>query len=288
MTEFTHGMGWIPPSPEKRQQNMLYSFQAAGITAPLTVEKSLPLPDLVAYYDQHATPQCVGYSNSWMTSINALIHQMQKKFNATWLYNEACRVGNTSNGAYIWAAMDVLRKTGHVEVVGSASQPASLAYGIQSYIWAKNANDIRAAIAENIPCVFGIPWFKTFSTPTLKNGKYWIGLEGTDWGNIVGGHAICCYVASDDLEAVGLVNSWGADYAHPVYLPYNSVNRILSMEVPRQGECAVPLDRFVVPEGSPSPSPSPAPDEKVRANITVTAGGVTWEANNVVLKKKKG
>lgn len=272
--------GWIPQPFFIWARSARYPFALAELTAPEVIEKELPVPDgLEKWYDQGATPQCVGYSCSWNQTINAKIHGMDKKFDAPWLFKEC---GGTKNGAMINWAMDVLRNKGHVEVIAGVDQPVDLQDGIQSYVWAGNYNDVRAAIDDNKPCVFGIPWYEEFMSPRTINGEYWIGSR-SKWGGVLGGHAIVCRAASDKRQAVKFKNSWGAGYPE-VWLSYANVDKLIKN---LGGECAVALDRYVEPE---PPPPEPEPDDTRTVNLVVgyTENSVTWSGvADVKLTKKE-
>ena len=242
MSEFTNG--WIPPSDEKRAQNERFLLRNVYREAPASIERVFEYPNYVKEYDQGPIGACVGYSCSWMMSI----YNNPDLYNAYWLYKRAQAIdkdpgtNDDMDGAYIWAAGDVLRKEGHA--VYKTNTPA-IDNGIQSYYWGKTVDDIRAAIDAGRPPVFGIYWYSAFNKPVAKNGEYWI--PDGSWGRVLGGHAICCIGASDKRQAFKLLNSWGASYP-PVWISYKSITALLA----RQGECMVTLD---IP-GEPTPPPA--------------------------------
>jgi hypothetical protein len=250
----TPQFGWIPPTAEKQADNDCYQLRRI-YAAPLTVEKQFAYPAYVRDYDQGQTGACTGYSSTWAMSIyNA------KKYNPMWLYRRGQdtdgdpRTKDDDDGGYIWAVMDVLRKEGHA--LSGSTSPVK-AEGIQSYYWCKSIDDIRSAIdAYRVP-VFGIYWYNEFMQPRTINGEYWIGTKSS-WGQILGGHAICCIAASDQRQAVRLLNSWGSGYP-PVWISYASITKLLS----QQGECAVGLDI------NPEPPTPPPPAEKLAVTVTL-------------------
>jgi hypothetical protein len=115
----------------------------------------------------------------------------------------------------------------------------NLVHGIAENRWAKTVDEIRTCIAEGMPVVLGIDWMSNFDTPVNKRSGWWIG-EG-DLGRVRGGHAICCYAASDRRQAVRLVNSWGMAYPL-VWMGYDTLQKLLD-GISWPGEATVITDR---------------------------------------------
>ena len=254
-------LGRLVPSPDKQAQNDLHLFKSVRAPYTYTIEKEFPLPPLVAHYNQGNIGACTGYSASWLMSI----FNNPEAYDAYWLYKRGQQTdgdpGTTGDqdGGYVWAVMDVLRKEGHKEP-GKAVEKDN---GIESYSWCRSADEVRGAFSLGRPVVFGINWYAKFNSPQTYNGEYWIGRQ-TNWGSILGGHAICAYAISDQRQAVRLVNTWGPTYP-PVWISYNSINRLLS----EHGECAVAIDiANVVP-----PEPDPEEDE---LPISITLDGISY------------
>jgi len=259
--------GWKPSSLEKQASNALYLFNRLGIAAPAVVEKTFDWnADWLDEYDQGNIGSCVGYSCSWMMS-----YYNKKLYNAYRLYKQAQKDdgdGSTTgdqDGAYLWSAGDVLRKRGHALYKTDTFIPAE---GIINYYWCKSIDDIRTACDQGRPPVFGIPWFSEFNNPRTINGEFWIG-ERTNWGSILGGHAIWDCAISDSKTgaispagAIALRNSWGRGWASgkPVWISYKSIQRLFSYG----SECMVVMD--IAPE-PPPPPPDPEPED----TMTVTA-----------------
>jgi len=200
----------------------------------ITVNRSLAVPYT---YDQGLTSGCVAYSLQTMMGI-----YNRKRYDCRWLYCEACAIDNDAEtscvadvGTYVVAGLTVLCDEGD-RVAGS--KKTVRAEGVKSFAWATTVDQIRTAIAANKPVEFGINWYTNFDTPVMYNGSWWIGRG--DWGKVAGGHAICCFGASDKLQAVRLVNTWGSSYPR-VYISYDSIKRLLSED----GEAGVVLDRKI-------------------------------------------
>ncbi|MGI8406230.1 MAG: hypothetical protein ACR2OE_15975, partial [Thermomicrobiales bacterium] len=143
-----------------------------------------------------------------------------------------------NNGTSVRAGMDVLRTLGHrrLRKTGETTNPLE---GILRNEWATQTDQVRQCIAGGTPVVLGIEWMEDFFTPEKVGREYWIGRK--EGGKIAGGHAICCYGASDKRQAIKLVNSWGSSWP-VVWLPYERLQKLIDgYEQP--GECTVIFDR---------------------------------------------
>ena len=256
-------LGWIPTTdPAKIADNERYDLRRLRMAAPPmgSVEVTFPYNrEWVDEQNQGNIGACVGYSCSWMKS-----YHDDELFNAYWLYKRSQAIDNDpgtkgdQDGAYLWAAGDVLRKEGHA--LYKTSTP-DMEYKIMSYWWAKSVDEIRTAASEGYPVVFGIPWFAEFDKPKqMPDGSFWIGTSKS-WGSIRGGHAIFDCAVSDSktypggpIGAGALLNSWGAGYANggPVWISYASIQKLFSY----RAECMVCLDY------KPEPPPPPPPPEQ--------------------------
>lgn len=208
--------------------------------ASFTVEDALPLEYRYRpFYDQGREGACVGFASSWMMSI-----LNRTKYDARWLWNEAKAIDpwpdtnpGDDNGTSVSAAMDILRAKGHRRSFRGVSEPESLAAGISENRWATNVDEVRWCIHQGVPVTLGVTWYTNFDRPVQEGYReYWIG-KG-DLGQVRGGHAICCYGASDRRQAVKLVNSWGKRYPL-VWLPYTTLQTLLD----DYGEATMVVDR---------------------------------------------
>lgn len=229
-------MGRIIPSDWKHVEK--YPLMAVMPKTVPSVEKALILPGYRGKYDQKREGACVGFASSWMMSI------LNRRFyDARWLWSKAKEVDewpytnpDDNNGTSVRAAMDVLRTQGHVRIYRKKIDQPSLAEGIRENRWATTVDQIRSVIAAGIPVTLGVNWYKNFYTTVKKGNRYWIGLG--DLGKVVSGHAVCIYRASDRLQAVGIVNSWGLSYPL-VLMPYTVLERLLG----EYGEATIVTDR---------------------------------------------
>lgn len=206
------------------------------------VENTLLLPSALRWtYNQGQTNSCTGFAAAWMMSI--LNNWPQQIYDGLWAYHQAQLIdGNPATGpghdvgTYVWAVMDVLKKQGHKKL--SEDLP-DLNDGILSYYWAKNIDDIRAAIGafpKGRPLIVGTGWFENFMIPEIANGEYWIGRK-TDLGKWLAGHATCLYGASDRRQAFKLTCAWGIDYP-PVWIPYKVFDKLMG----EGGEAVIAVD----------------------------------------------
>jgi len=253
-------LGWIPTTdPRKMADNERYDMSRLRLGVPPmgSVEVTFPYNrEWIDEQNQGNIGACVGYSCSWMKS-----YHDDELFNAYWLYKRAQAIDNDpgtkndNDGAYLWAAGDVLRKEGHA--LYKTGVP-DMEYKIMSYWWAKSVDEIRTAAAEGYPVVFGIPWFSEFNSPRTVNSEYWIGTRAS-WGSILGGHAIFGQSVSDSRKAVALLNTWGAGWANggPVWISYASIQKLYSY----RAECMVCLDY------KPEPPPPPPPPEDTTLKV---------------------
>ncbi len=215
-----------------------YGYAAAVPFTVQHVERTLSLPRYRTRYDQGREGACVGFAASWMMSI-----QNRRCYNPVWLWNEAKKVDDwpdtnpgDDQGTSVRAAMDVLRKQGHIRVYRGQDRPLSLGEGIAENRWATSVDEVRTCLAAGVAITLGVNWYRNFDSPVLKGGRWWIG-EG-NLGPIRGGHAVCVYRASDRFQAVGIVNNWGLRYPL-VLLPYATLERLLWED----GEATMIVDR---------------------------------------------
>ena len=229
-------LGLLQPQDSRHRE--LYRLKLPETVG--VVEKVLKYPrKLRGWYEQNNNG-CVGYSCSWMmTTLNTTRLVKPNIYIADWLYDEAKKVDGypfpeQDRGTTLRAAFDVLRDKGHL--MPMQVEP-SKGEGVIRNEWAFTVDEVRTCIADNVPCVFGIPWYEEYGYPVKINGEWWI----DRWvdGRSLGGHAISCMGASDKRQALLLVNSWGIAYS-PVWIPYKEVERLLS----EGAECSLPVDRL--------------------------------------------
>ena len=224
--------------PQDNDHAIKYPLKLSGIAR--VVEREIPYPKkLVGFYDQ-ANNGCVGYSLSWaMTMLNTKRLGKPNIYIADWLYEKAqARDGfnhSGDDGTTLRAGFDVLRELGHLMPL--QTEP-SKGEGVERNEWAYSVDEIRTCIDDKVPVALGIAWYSSFDYPVQRNGEWWIDAIG---GRFEGGHAIVAISASDERQAVKLLNSWGKDYP-PVWISYDNVRKLLSWEY--GGEASIPVDRL--------------------------------------------
>lgn len=209
-----------------------------------TVNKRLELPyQYIPLYDQGSEGSCVGFGLSWAMSILNKRYYAARKLYLEAQFHDSWSDTPPEEGTSVTAGGIVLRDQGHWRFARGITFPLAAAEGIQDFRMISTVDEVRYAINSDIPVVFGINWYSAFDQPLWvdigKGGKrWWIGLDTNSLGYIRGGHAICCFGARDDIEAVALVNNWGHDYPI-VYMPYKTLERVLREDA----ECLMPIDR---------------------------------------------
>ena len=114
-----NGRIWGRRVPSDWKHVQKYPYSAVAATPVATVERTLKLPEYRVFYDQKSQGACVGFGSSWMMSI-----LNRRKYDARWLWDRAKEVDEWTDtnpgdnqGTSVRAAMDVLRKMGHVRVL---------------------------------------------------------------------------------------------------------------------------------------------------------------------------
>jgi hypothetical protein len=254
---FQPSFGRLEPTEEHTElHSTLYSWNQYLPLITASVERELPYdPLFVTWFNQGNKNACVGASTAqYMAVMNSLQGTI---FHYDWWkhYCKACEIdGNNETscardiGTFIWAGMDVLRKFGAYLF----SADWKVEHGISNYYWCQNADDMRTAISIGRPLQFGLPWFREWMTPIIKNGERWLPPRN-QWKTLGGGHAIASFQVSDMRQGLKLTNTWGDNYA-PVWVSYDDINYLLKE---RGGECAVGVDITVDPPVPPEPEPEP-------------------------------
>jgi hypothetical protein len=211
-------------------------------------ERSLGLPSWWKDWDQGQEGSCVGYGTSAMMSVtNRYQHFAQTgvrvrfKYEPHWLYNEAQLIDEwpetpPEEGTSVRAACEILRTKGHRRVSYGHINDPLLEHGVETYRWAQNVDEMRAAISTGLAISIGVNWYTSFDQPQLVGKEWW--LPALELGSVRGGHCVCIFRMSDKRQAFRFMNSWGPSYP-PSWIPYETMERLL-MEY---GEAAVITDR---------------------------------------------
>lgn len=244
--------------PETDRAVELYPFTAA---APAHVERVLHLPSWLDSHDQGREGSCVGHAVSLERAIvntaelRVISPRGYRRYDPIVLWRAAKAIDEYPQtkpgdelGTSVRAAYEVARTIGLSRVRGmrlvngtplpiGEHKPDPIE-GVQEYRWARTVDEIRAAIADELPVAIGVDWFTAFDTPTVKgNRERWLP-EPPSLGRMRGGHSVALVGASDRRAAFRLVNSWGHTYP-PVWMPYRTMEYLLG----RRGEAALVTDR---------------------------------------------
>lgn len=247
-----------------------HPYAAVAPATAATVERCLPLPWWHWSHDQGRQGACVGFgvameraiTNTMQNRALALTSPV-RRYNAIHVWNEAKKIDEwpdtnpgDSNGTSVRAGYDVCRAQGLQRVTsmqlspqGVATpvgvQPTSIDEGVVSNRWAVNVDEMRTAIAAGLPVTIGIDWYSAFENPFIPTGynQHWIAVDSTgttktNLGQILGGHCLAVYGASDRRQAFKLRNNWGRSWPL-TWLPYTVMQKLLD----DQGEAALVTDR---------------------------------------------
>lgn len=273
--------GWIPASADKRYlHSQVYAWGDAVPTVVETVEKKTELDRrFVEWYDQDGKNACVGASSAKLMATLNLGQLGAQQYDWWKHYCWACEHDNDLKttckndiGTFIFAGLDCLRKQGAYIV----NKGWNLEHGIDRYLWAKNADDCRSAIAIGQLLEFGLPWFSGWMKENLiKKWDYWWIPNRNKWGKQIGGHAIGGYDALDSIQGIGISNTWGNNYPEKVYIEYDDINYLLNQ---LGAECAIVIDRDWVP-------PVLVEESITLNHITMTDSSGVFTATKVILNK---
>lgn len=156
------------------------------------------------FYDQGREGACVGFGSSRAMSL-----LNRKRYYARWLWDHAKLIDDWAdtnpgddNGTSVRAAMDVLRTQGHV--VWKAGLPSAVA-----------ARDALVAVPGE-------------------------GIAANRWATQTDQiRGVLQSPRHDTLGCVPIVNSWGRSYPHYVWMPYETLQRLLNED----GEATLVTDR---------------------------------------------
>jgi hypothetical protein len=157
------------------------------------------------FYNQGQEGACVGFGNSRMMSL-----LNRRRYNARWLWDQSKLVDEWAetnpgddDGTSVNAALQVLAALGHVK--WSASQ--------SGLTW-QQRDKLSYAGSEG---VMSYRWAKQVDEV----------------------RTVLASPLNDKLQAVPFLNSWGRDYPHVTWMPYNVLQRLMDED----GEVAIVTDR---------------------------------------------
>jgi hypothetical protein len=242
---FMHEMALGAIEPPDQNHIEKYPANVVGITSVGTVEKIIKLPAFRPKMNQNPAGACVGWTVSWLQSINN-----RHFYDGWWAWYRAREIDGFAfndnlkehwHGTSLRAGFDVLRTLGHkrhiyrdavltpgdtteLKVVGGDKGIHEHA-GISANRWLSGVDEARDAISKGLPIAVGSTWFSEFDIPRGSANNYWWPKANDNWGRVRGGHAYTLFGASDKRQAFRMVNTWGNFYPVP-WVPYEVIERL--------------------------------------------------------------
>jgi len=133
------------------------------------------------FYNQGREGACVGFAASRaMTLLN------RKRLDARWLWDRSKECDEWSdtnpgddNGTSVRAAMDVLRRVGHVPIYHGVARPVDAAEGIVENRWAQSADEVLACLQSPLYATLGaVPLLNSWGADYPR--AVWLPLEVLD------------------------------------------------------------------------------------------------------------
>jgi len=205
-----HGLGCLDSPPDERDFDigpLLDRLPPVALPARYAVRTLGPV------LDQGSTPQCVAYSSSALKAVQDYLDQ------GHWFdFDEPTffrRIGGTSQGAYVRAAMSEMLHTGYPTQQGREERHRIRAY----YRVPLNVSAIQRVIRRLGPVILSVDWARSWFTPR-PGGML------PAWDHSIGGHAIMCF--GWNTKGLRIRNSWGADWGRNgnATIPYAEVGHI--------------------------------------------------------------
>lgn len=172
-------------------------------------------------------------------------------------YKERDLEGDTDKdeGAQLRNALKVLNKNGSCkyttwpdskgyQLAPDASADAEAAnYLIKEYHRVNNIDDLKCALAENLPVVIGIKVYQSFEGKQASSTGI-IPMPDTDNELCYGGHAVLVVGYDDSKNQLIVRNSWGASWGDKgyFYLPYDYMKYVSDMWTSTDSNTVVPAN----------------------------------------------
>lgn len=190
--------------------------------------------------DQGAQGSCVGWGVGY-TALGILVHPNYGNWNTTslrspsYVYNQI-KIGGCDDGSFIVDGLNLIQGQGSSSIsvmpynqfscstapnatqIADASQNKS---GPWSAISQTDVEEIKAAICAGYPVVIGFTVRQSFFT-MWNSGGIW---NGTQTGDVVGGHCVCIIGYDDNQQMFKAQNQWGTSGGDNgfLWISYNNV-----------------------------------------------------------------
>ena len=234
-------LGWIKPLETKTYIKVKILKTLKTLPKKIDFRNLYNLPKI---YDQSdlgsCTAQALGFAHHFL--------QIKQKYKSNFTpsrlfiyYQERVYEGNinTDSGAYLSTGIFTLKKDGVCKektlpyIINKFKQrPTSKSYSEAKNFKLTNSSglnidlhEIKNALANKFPVVFGFLVFKSFLSETVtKTGIVQIPNLLTE--NIIGGHAVCLVGYDDNTSMFLARNSWGENWGDKgyFYIPYKYVS----------------------------------------------------------------
>ena len=175
--------------------------------------------------DQGSEGACVGFAWAHELAARPVVQGNITNDLARRVYHEAQKIDEWPGEAY--DGTSVLAGAKIVQSFGAMSE----------YRWAFGLEDLRLAVGHAGPAVLGIDWYE--------------GMWDTDGdgfihttGEVVGGHAICCYGVDQKNKFFRLHNSWGENWGIRGACRINFAD--MEILLAHYGEACIPTKRIKV------------------------------------------
>lgn len=174
--------------------------------------------------DQGEMPYCVGYSTASLK-----MHQEFKEhskyyyFDPEWLYKECKKVdGYDGDGTYLRVALQIIKDHGYIAKAKDNNLKKDRSFKIEKYVRLTSLNQIKEALFNIGPVVFGITVDEGIYSPVKS-------IVPEPGGESLGGHAMIIVGYDDNKKCLGskgafkIKNSWGESWGDKGYawLPYS-------------------------------------------------------------------
>lgn len=232
--------GWTRDIPDQRDLKFVAPMSATELPTKVDLRNMMPAP-----YDQGVLGSCTAQSLAGLLEFSE--HKQNKPTPQTpsrlfIYYNERLLEStiNVDAGATLRSGIKSLVKFGYCEEVywpyviqQFKKKPPRLAYRdaarsrISQYARIDNQNihDMKSALANGNPFVFGFAVYESFDGPETSVAKTGIMTIPQPNEKMLGGHAVLAVGYDDERQIIIVRNSWGVNWGDKgyFYMPYSYI-----------------------------------------------------------------